>query len=79
VTHRIPTKSLVEAVANIVLFITTPVIVLWVQISSAQVIENIGELAIEERQTWAVYRFAGNSEDGLNPKPFLFRSDASRT
>jgi hypothetical protein len=41
-------KSLVEAVANIVLFILTPVIMVWVQISLAQVIEKLGELPIEE-------------------------------
>ena len=43
-------KSLVEAVANIVLFIFTPVIMVWVPISLAQVIENIGELPIEEKR-----------------------------
>jgi hypothetical protein len=41
-------KSLVEAVAYIVLFILTPVIMVWVQISLAQVIEKLGELPIEE-------------------------------
>jgi hypothetical protein len=49
-------KSLVEAVANIVLFILTPVIMVWVPISLAQVIEKLGELPIEESETWAVYR-----------------------
>ena len=55
-------KSLAEAVANIVLFILTPVIMVWVQISLAQVIENIGEPPIEESETRAAYRWAGNSE-----------------
>jgi hypothetical protein len=49
-------KSLVEAVANIVLFILTPVIMVWVPISLAQVIEKLGELPIEESEIWAVYR-----------------------
>jgi hypothetical protein len=38
-------KSLVEAVANIVLFVLTPVIMVWVQISLAQVIDDIGGAA----------------------------------
>ena len=49
-------KSLVEAVANVVLFILTPVIMVWVPISLAQVIEKLGELPIEESEIWAVYR-----------------------
>jgi hypothetical protein len=73
-------KSLVEAVTNIVLFILTPVIMVWVQISLAQVIENIGELPIEESETRAVYRWAGNSEEAvLDTEPFLYRADGSRT
>jgi hypothetical protein len=44
-------NSLVEAVSTIVLFILTPVIVVWVQISLAKVIENIGELPIEAGET----------------------------
>jgi hypothetical protein len=36
--------SLVEAVATVVLCIFMPVIVVWAQISLAQVIENIGDL-----------------------------------
>ena len=38
-------KSLVEAGANIVLLILTPVIMVWVQISLAQVIEKLGGAA----------------------------------
>jgi hypothetical protein len=73
-------KSLVEAVANIVLFILTPVIMVWVQISLAQVIEKLGELPIEESETWAVYRWAGNSEEAvLDTEPFLYRANGSRT
>jgi hypothetical protein len=72
-------KSLVEVVANIVLFIATPAIVLWVQISLARVIENIGELPIEESTTLTVYGCAGNSEDVANPRPFVLCTDESRT
>ena len=71
-------KSLVEAVANIVLFILTPVIMVWVQISLAQVIEKLGELPIEESETWAVYRWAGNSEEAvLDTEPFLYPQKAA--
>jgi hypothetical protein len=73
-------KSLVEAVANIALFIFTPVIMVWVQITLAQVIENIGERPIEESETRAVYRWAGNSEEAvLDSEPLLYRADCSRT
>jgi hypothetical protein len=73
-------KSLVEAVANIVLFILTPVIMVWVQISLAQIIENIGEPPIEESENRTVYRWAGNSEEPvLDTEPFLYRADGSRT
>jgi hypothetical protein len=72
-------KSLAEAVANIVLFILTPAIMVWVQISLAQVIENIGELPIEESETRAVCHRAGISEEAmLNTEPFLCRTDGSR-
>jgi hypothetical protein len=71
-------KSLVEAVTNIVLFILTPVIMVWVQISLAQVIEKLGELPIEESETWAVYRWAGNSEEAvLDTEPFIYRQTAA--
>ena len=72
-------KSLVEAVANVVLFILTPMILVWIQISLVQVIENIGELPIEEGETRAVYRWAGISEEAmLSAEPFLCRTDGSR-
>ena len=52
----------------------------WVQISLAQVIENIGELPIEESETRAVYRWAGNSEEAvLDTEQFLYRADGGRT
>jgi hypothetical protein len=73
-------KSLVEAVTNIVLFILMPVIMVWVQIRLAQVIENIGELPIEESETRSVYRWTGNSEEAvLDTQLFLYRADGRRT
>ena len=72
-------KSLVEAVANVVLFILTPMILVWIQISLVQVIEHIGELPIEESETRAVYVWAGISEEAmLNSEPFVCRTDGSR-
>lgn len=47
---RIPMKSLLEAVAIIMLFFLTPLILLWVLVSLARVIENIGDLPIDERE-----------------------------
>jgi hypothetical protein len=65
-------KSLVEAVSTIVLFIMTPVIAVWLQTGLAQVIENIGEVPIEESETRMFYRWAGNSEETvLDAEPFL--------
>jgi hypothetical protein len=46
-------KSLLEAVAVIVLFFLTPMTAVWVQISLARVIENIGDLQIDEREALA--------------------------
>jgi hypothetical protein len=40
--------SLVKAVANIVLFILAPVVVVWVQARLAMAIETLGELPMEE-------------------------------
>jgi hypothetical protein len=54
-------KSLVEAVAIILLFLLTPMIAAWVLISLARVIENIGELPIDERETLVVRHCAGGS------------------
>ena len=42
-------KSLLEAVAIIMLFFLTPLIAVWVLVSLARVIENIGDLPIDER------------------------------
>jgi hypothetical protein len=57
-----PMKSVVEAVAMIVLFILMRVIVVRVLNGLAQVIENIGELPIDEGGTLAVCYWAGSSE-----------------
>jgi hypothetical protein len=54
-------KSLVEAVAIISLFFLTPMITAWVLISSARVVENIGDLPIDERETLAVRHWTGGS------------------
>jgi hypothetical protein len=54
-------KSLVEAVAIILLFFLTPMVAARVLISLARVIENIGELPIDERETLAVRHCAGGS------------------
>jgi len=46
-------KSLLEAVAIIMLFFLTPLITMWVLISFALVIENIVDLPIDEKETLA--------------------------
>ena len=53
--------SLLEAVANIVLFVLTPMTAVWVLISLARVIEHIGDLPIDEMETFAVRPWAGGS------------------
>ena len=54
-------RSLVEAVAIILLFFLTPMIAAWVLISLARVVESIGDLPIDERETLAVRHWAGGS------------------
>jgi hypothetical protein len=54
-------KSLVEAVAVILLFVLTPMIALSVLISLARVVENIGDLPIDEWETLAVRYWPGGS------------------
>jgi hypothetical protein len=44
-------KTWLEAVTILMLFFLTPVIVAWVLIGLARVIENIGDLPIDERGT----------------------------
>jgi hypothetical protein len=55
-------KSLVEAVASVVLFILTPVALVWVQGRFAMAIETLGKLPIEKNEARAVYPWAGNHE-----------------
>ena len=43
-------KSLLEAVAIIMLFFLTPLIAMWILVSLARVIENIEDLPIDERE-----------------------------
>jgi hypothetical protein len=43
-------KSLLEAAAIIMLLFLTPLIAVWVLVSLARVIENIGDLPIDERE-----------------------------
>ena len=72
-------KSLVEAIANIVLFILTPMIVGvgTGQLSSGH--REHRELPVEESETRAVCHRAGISEEAmLNTEPFLCRTDGSR-
>ena len=52
-------KSLVEAVVIILLFFLTPMTAVWILISLARIIENIGDLPIDERETLGVRHWAG--------------------
>jgi hypothetical protein len=52
-------KSLVDAVTIILLFVLTPMIAAGVLITLARVIEEIGDLLIDERETLAVRHWAG--------------------
>jgi hypothetical protein len=55
-------RSLVEAVANVVLFILTPVSLVWVQSRLATAIETLGKLPMETNEARAVYPWVGNLE-----------------
>jgi hypothetical protein len=57
-TQDLYMKSLVEAVAIILLFFLTPMIAVWVLISLARLIENIGDLPIDEKEALAVRHWA---------------------
>ena len=54
--------GLVEALANIVLFILTPVVVVWAQSRLAVAIETVGKSPLEENDVEAVNLWAGNHE-----------------
>jgi len=60
-------KSLLEAVVVIVLFCFMPMIAVWVLISVAWVIENIGDLPIDER---GLSQFAMGQEVVFQAGPF---------
>jgi hypothetical protein len=62
-------KSLLEAAAILMLFFLTPVIVAWALFALARVIENMGDLPIDESETLVV----------LEAEPFLFQAHGSRT
>jgi hypothetical protein len=55
-------RSLVEAVANVVLFILTPVALVWVHSRLAMAIETLGKLPMEKNEARAVYLWVGNHE-----------------
>ena len=56
-------KSLLEAVAIILLFFVAPAIVVRVLVGLAQVIDKIGELPLEESETLADCDLAEKSEE----------------
>jgi hypothetical protein len=58
-------RSLVEAVANVLLFILTPVALVWVQSRLAMAIETLGELPMETNEARVVYRWVGNHEQSV--------------
>jgi hypothetical protein len=55
-------RSLVEAVANVVLLILTPVALVWVQSRLAMAIETLGKLPMEKNEARAVFPRVGNHE-----------------
>jgi hypothetical protein len=58
-------RSLVEAVANVVLFILAPVALVWVQSRIAMAIEALGKLPMETNEARVVYRWVGNHEQSV--------------
>jgi hypothetical protein len=55
-------RSLVEAVANVALFILTPVALVWGQSRLAMAIETLGKLPMDKHEARAVYPWVGNHE-----------------
>jgi hypothetical protein len=51
-------NSLLEVVAITMLFFLTPMIAVWVLISLSRVIENFGDLPIDEHEALAVRHWA---------------------
>jgi hypothetical protein len=70
-------RSLVEAVANVLLFILTPVALVWVQSRLAMAIETLGKLPMENERT-----VLDLSRSCLDPRVtcagFVFRADCSQ-
>jgi hypothetical protein len=58
-------RSLVEAVANVLLFILAPVALVWVQSRIAMAIEALGKLPMETNEARVVYRWVGNHEQSV--------------
>ena len=48
-------KVLVEAFANVALFILTPVVGVWIQSRMVMVIETLGKLPVEKSEAHALY------------------------
>jgi hypothetical protein len=67
--------GLVEALANIVLFILTPVVVVWEQARLVIAIETVGKCPLEKNDAEAVNLWAGNHEHVM---PDLSRSVIAR-
>ena len=55
-------KVLVEAFANVALFILTPVVVVWIQSRLVMVIERLGKLPVEKSEAHALYFWGGKHE-----------------
>ncbi|HSY66836.1 MAG TPA: hypothetical protein VK829_19760 [Terriglobales bacterium] len=55
-------KALVEAVANVVLFILTPVALVWVQSRLVMAIEALAKLPVEKSEARTVNVWGGKHE-----------------
>ncbi len=55
-------KVLVEAFANVALFILTPLVVVWIQSRLVMVIETLGKLPVEKSEDHALYFLGGKHE-----------------
>lgn len=67
--------GLVKALADIVLVILTPVVVVWAQGRLAVAIETVGKSPLDENDTEAVNLWAGNHDHVM---PDLSRSGVAR-
>jgi len=55
-------RVLVEAFANVALFMLTPVVVVWIQSRLVMVIETLGKLPVEKSEAHARYLWGGNDK-----------------